>query len=751
MMQHDAEKCKPRSRRPDMVLYVPKGRREATAKTKGSTGYGDPSNQFPCFSSRAESKHKSEGSSFHDKNVSKGSSDDRNKSPNLEAHESKAKEGKMLEPQTQKRIHHKHKWHFSGPWVPEESETLPEDSVQQVCNNKVTEEQAREFWTAYSQTISYYPYITNTRFENNLKPNDVKHLESEIQNTTDLHELIMQSDVEASGNSTAKEAVSAAASELENYEVKSDKPRKQLTKATEGTVYSHANSSVGMDEAFCFDLDPMADWLCGKTKQHVISSVELSILSEKINERVDEALELSGNIENRVPVHVDEATNNILGISVHDDGIVSNVQDRAEERICDFSGHTDQTEGKESEPTHRVMDNLFINADTITDDVLECATEVSASKLSCKMDTLSKLLNNCELNDKRTCVSQKCANKFINDMPERVETSSSLSNSDSPAANVSEHADRIMDSIFDHAFPISSMTEHTSQKVDIMSEQQGEVTSNVLELKSEILDEMSDHFSSCPSACESKNTDSRYEYTREVMDYITKHVGKMANRSECISDIGQTLHSSVTDEESYGKESGKIRSDSVTEPTDQPVAFCSTETTSNDSIDAEESWDSLFNDDGDCLDPHLLQELTERGRTKESFQEPQFNYYSYEPAELDLSDSYLPHVIEIYDFPPEFKTEDLLRAFSSYQKKGFDIKWVNDTHALGLFSSPIAARDALNTKHPMVKVRPLSQATRATKSKARSCADFSSASKRASRDICSFSKKAGDWSPRCAK
>ncbi|XP_029465992.1 coiled-coil domain-containing protein R3HCC1L isoform X5 [Rhinatrema bivittatum] len=609
MMQHDAEKCKPRSRRPDMVLYVPKGRREATAKTKGSTGYGDPSNQFPCFSSRAESKHKSEGSSFHDKNVSKGSSDDRNKSPNLEAHESKAKEGKMLEPQTQKRIHHKHKWHFSGPWVPEESETLPEDSVQQVCNNKVTEEQAREFWTAYSQTISYYPYITNTRFENNLKPNDVKHLESEIQNTTDLHELIMQSDVEASGNSTAKEAVSAAASELENYEVKSDKPRKQLTKATEGTVYSHANSSVGMDEAFCFDLDPMADWLCGKTKQHVISSVELSILSEKINERVDEALELSGNIENRVPVHVDEATNNILGISVHDDGIVSNVQDRAEERICDFSGHTDQTEGKESEPTHRVMDNLFINADTITDDVLECATEVSASKLSCKMDTLSKLLNNCELNDKRTCVSQKCANKFINDMPERVETSSSLSNSDSPAANVSEHADRIMDSIFDHAFPISSMTEHTSQKVDIMSEQQGEVTSNVLELKSEILDEMSDHFSSCPSACESKNTDSRYEYTREVMDYITKHVGKMANRSECISDIGQTLHSSVTDEESYGKESGKIRSDSVTEPTDQPVAFCSTETTSNDSIDAEESWDSLFNDDGDCLDPHLLQEV----------------------------------------------------------------------------------------------------------------------------------------------
>ncbi|XP_010218003.1 PREDICTED: coiled-coil domain-containing protein R3HCC1L, partial [Tinamus guttatus] len=52
----------------------------------------------------------------------------------------------------------------------------------------------------------------------------------------------------------------------------------------------------------------------------------------------------------------------------------------------------------------------------------------------------------------------------------------------------------------------------------------------------------------------------------------------------------------------------------------------------------------------------------------------------------------MPHVIEIYDFPPDFRTEDLLRVFCSYQKKGFDIKWVDDTHALGIFSSPITGR-----------------------------------------------------------
>uniref|UniRef100_A0A8D0E9T5 R3H domain and coiled-coil containing 1 like n=1 Tax=Salvator merianae TaxID=96440 RepID=A0A8D0E9T5_SALMN len=139
---------------------------------------------------------------------------------------------------------------------------------------------------------------------------------------------------------------------------------------------------------------------------------------------------------------------------------------------------------------------------------------------------------------------------------------------------------------------------------------------------------------------------------------------------------------------------------------------------------ADESWDALFNDDGECLDPRLLEGLSTHRSPSEGLQEPRFNYYNYTPADLDLSDAELPHVIEIYDFPPEFRTEDLLRIFCSYQKKGFDIKWVDDTHALGIFSSPITARDALSTKHLMVKTRPLSQGTRASKTKARAYAEF---------------------------
>ncbi|KAK6487437.1 coiled-coil domain-containing protein R3HCC1L [Huso huso] len=139
-----------------------------------------------------------------------------------------------------------------------------------------------------------------------------------------------------------------------------------------------------------------------------------------------------------------------------------------------------------------------------------------------------------------------------------------------------------------------------------------------------------------------------------------------------------------------------------------------------------DSWDTLFNDEGDCLDPHLLEEISQnQGKVKKSIQEPRFDYYNWAvESEVELREDELSHIVEIYEFPSEFKTEDLLRTFNSFQQKGFDIQWVDDTHALGLFSSPIAARDALRTKHPMLKVRPLSQASTATKAKARGCSDY---------------------------
>ncbi|XP_025130124.2 coiled-coil domain-containing protein R3HCC1L isoform X4 [Bubalus kerabau] len=232
------------------------------------------------------------------------------------------------------------------------------------------------------------------------------------------------------------------------------------------------------------------------------------------------------------------------------------------------------------------------------------------------------------------------------------------------------------------------------------------------------------------------------------VDLDAENVGDTANRTDSVSsqkdnalgsdldgtgDITEALHELKTAEEFKTKEDGNSENvefgvsfpdiESVSKETSvEPKATDISHT--ERSAATEESWESMFNDDGECLDPRLLQELSGNMKNRESIQEPRFDYYNHEVPDIDLSDCEFPHVIEIYDFPQEFRTEDLLRIFCTYQKKGFDIKWVDDTHALGVFSSPITARDALGSKHTMVKIRPLSQATRAAKAKARAYAEF---------------------------
>ncbi|KAL4609561.1 R3H and coiled-coil domain-containing protein 1-like [Arapaima gigas] len=82
------------------------------------------------------------------------------------------------------------------------------------------------------------------------------------------------------------------------------------------------------------------------------------------------------------------------------------------------------------------------------------------------------------------------------------------------------------------------------------------------------------------------------------------------------------------------------------------------------------------------------------------------------------------HVIEIYDFPAVFKTEDLLDAFADFSKEGLKIKWVDNTHALGVFSSVLAAQEALSIQHPMLKARTLSEGSNKSKGKALRRAEF---------------------------
>ncbi|XP_077047816.1 R3H and coiled-coil domain-containing protein 1 isoform X2 [Agelaius phoeniceus] len=85
-------------------------------------------------------------------------------------------------------------------------------------------------------------------------------------------------------------------------------------------------------------------------------------------------------------------------------------------------------------------------------------------------------------------------------------------------------------------------------------------------------------------------------------------------------------------------------------------------------------------------------------------------------GEAQVSEGDLGHVTEIYDFPSSLQTEDLLEMFSDFHESGFKIQWVDDTHALGIFSSSSTASQALGRRYPCLKIRPLLHASKQAKS-----------------------------------
>uniref|UniRef100_A0ACB8EYA8 Uncharacterized protein n=2 Tax=Sphaerodactylus townsendi TaxID=933632 RepID=A0ACB8EYA8_9SAUR len=113
----------------------------------------------------------------------------------------------------------------------------------------------------------------------------------------------------------------------------------------------------------------------------------------------------------------------------------------------------------------------------------------------------------------------------------------------------------------------------------------------------------------------------------------------------------------------------------------------------------------------------LLQEIRNYLTIKDiSIEKIQFDCTGYGEAQINEGD--FGHVLEIYDFSPSLKTEQLLEAFADFQESGFKVQWVDDTHALGIFSSLVAASQAMEQSYTSLKIRPLIHGTRQSKIKA---------------------------------
>ncbi|XP_037577344.1 R3H and coiled-coil domain-containing protein 1 isoform X2 [Dermacentor silvarum] len=138
--------------------------------------------------------------------------------------------------------------------------------------------------------------------------------------------------------------------------------------------------------------------------------------------------------------------------------------------------------------------------------------------------------------------------------------------------------------------------------------------------------------------------------------------------------------------------------------------------------DAEDSWDALFDETGECVAPEVLKNITKAlGDIK--VHQAELDYTKFEPRIPDLSEAEYGHVLEIYDFPAEFETKDLVTALSSCRDQ-FNIKWVDDTHALAIFSTPFAATEALGLQNSLMKMRHVSEASKQSKLKIKHCSEF---------------------------
>lgn len=117
------------------------------------------------------------------------------------------------------------------------------------------------------------------------------------------------------------------------------------------------------------------------------------------------------------------------------------------------------------------------------------------------------------------------------------------------------------------------------------------------------------------------------------------------------------------------------------------------------------------------------------------------DYSVYANECIDINPDEFRHVIEIYNFPPMFKTDDLLDAFTEHSDGGMKIKWIDNTHALGVFSSESAALHALSICHPMLKTRALTEGSRKAKAKAVRSAEFIQPVKERPRTDCAVAQR----------
>ncbi|XP_070815387.1 R3H and coiled-coil domain-containing protein 1 [Chaetodon trifascialis] len=221
--------------------------------------------------------------------------------------------------------------------------------------------------------------------------------------------------------------------------------------------------------------------------------------------------------------------------------------------------------------------------------------------------------------------------------------------------------------------------------------------------------------SSCFSPGTTENTESSSTSTQECLPSVTDCVANQVSDSPVLCP--QTLHEA--------------------EPLvwDQNLSCFADMTLEEDEKDKEDLPHVPCQDVTEEIKAHL------KDAVAVSIKHVLSDYSVYVNVCISISPDEFRHVIEIYDFPALFKTDDLLDAFTEYSDGGMKIKWVDNTHALGVFSSESAAIHALSICHPLLKVRALAEGSKKAKAKAIRWAEFIQPVKERPRTDCAVAQR----------
>ncbi|KAM5172100.1 uncharacterized protein ACMZJ9_004961 [Mantella aurantiaca] len=146
---------------------------------------------------------------------------------------------------------------------------------------------------------------------------------------------------------------------------------------------------------------------------------------------------------------------------------------------------------------------------------------------------------------------------------------------------------------------------------------------------------------------------------------------------------------------------------------DQPVTELSSsgciQTAMEEPSDSDEELQKMLD--------QIMTEITANVSEKNVFIQPLLGDFS-EFSETQVDHGKYGHIVELYGFSSTLHTEDLMEPFLEYRDRGFQLEWVDQQHALGIFSSPEEAYAASCKTHPAMKFRPLSQGSRQSKIRA---------------------------------